>query len=523
MPKETAAIAAAGGRVVGVRGARAQLVVAVAAASVLLGGGTVRAAAPAPAAAHVATIKVAQFNCDISDEYPLIPASLVARAIRKSGADVVGIEEGGGEIPQIAHALGWRYYDVRMQIVSRLPLVDPPGGGGLYTFVQVSPGRVVAMENVHLPSYPYGPYWVKDGKTAAQVIAMERKVLLPKIEPDLAAARTLHASGIPVFLTGDFNSPSYRDWTKATVGTRPYLDYPVRWPVSVAVEQAGFTDSFRAIYPNPVKTPGLTWPVHRTHPGHRELRPRAQGPDRLRLRRRGTDDRKPHHRRAGSARHVGHRLAVAVRSPSGGLDVPGAGRDPADARDRAEPAGVHRRPGAGGVPLERRGGRLGGDRASGRGPRDRRREPARQRHGRARASAPTAFSSRDWTPGAYEAVLRGTNGQALSAFPFWVVARGTPPTVQTSQATYAPGTPIRVTVRGAPGDRWDWLGIYHRGANPLVASYLLWTYTHSTVDGKVWLGADSTGPWPLPAGNYSVYLLRDDLYVKLAGANFRVR
>ena len=74
------------------------------------------------------TIRVAQFNCDISDEFPIIKASLVARAIRASGADVVGIEEGGGEIPQIAHALGWRYYDIRMQIVSRLPLVDPPDG-----------------------------------------------------------------------------------------------------------------------------------------------------------------------------------------------------------------------------------------------------------------------------------------------------------------------------------------------------------------------------------------------------------
>ncbi len=522
MPKETAAIAAAGGRVVGVRGARAQLVVAVAAASVLLGGGTVRAAAPAPAEAHVATIKVAQFNCDISDEYPLIPASLVARAIRKSGADVVGIEEGGGEIPRIAHALGWRYYDVRMQIVSRLPLVDPPDGGGLYTFVQVSPGRVVAMENVHLPSYPYGPYWVKDGKTAAQVIAMERKVLLPKIEPDLAAARTLHASGIPVFLTGDFNSPSYRDWTKATVGTRPYLDYPVRWPVSVAVEQAGFTDSFRAIYPNPVKTPGLTWPVHRTTPGienfGRAPKDRidfvyADGAQTIASHIIG-EPGAPGTSGTVSPWPSDHRLVVSTFRVQGAtpptlVTVPSRRVFTGD----RVPAAFHSSGAAAdSVAIER----LGGGRAT----------VVASRHvsaAAARGIGTTAFSSRGWTPGAYEAVLRGTNGEALSEFPFWVVARGTPPTVQTSQATYAPGTPIRVTVTGAPGDRWDWLGIYHRGANPLVASYLLWTYTHSTVDGKVWLGADSTGPWPLPAGNYSVYLLRDDLYVKLAGANFRVR
>ena len=114
---------------------RVQLVVAVAAATVALGGGTVRAAMPA-SAAPVATIRVAQFNCDISDEFPIIKAALVARAIRASGADVVGIEEGGGEIRQIAQALHWRYYDIRMQIVSRLPLIDPPGGHGLYTFVE---------------------------------------------------------------------------------------------------------------------------------------------------------------------------------------------------------------------------------------------------------------------------------------------------------------------------------------------------------------------------------------------------
>src|SRR4249920_664287 len=98
------------------RGGRIQLVAAVAAASVLLGGGAAQAARPAPAAHHLATISVAQFNCDISDEFPIIPASLVARAIRASGADVVGIEEGGGETRQIAKALGWRYYDIRMQI-----------------------------------------------------------------------------------------------------------------------------------------------------------------------------------------------------------------------------------------------------------------------------------------------------------------------------------------------------------------------------------------------------------------------
>src|SRR5947208_10278675 len=115
------------------------LVAAVAAAAVFGGGGAPAGAATPIGVARtpIATIRVAQFNCDISDEYPIIPASLVARAIRASGADVVGIEEGGGEIPRVARALGWPYYDVRTQLVSRLPLVDPPAGNGVYTFVRV--------------------------------------------------------------------------------------------------------------------------------------------------------------------------------------------------------------------------------------------------------------------------------------------------------------------------------------------------------------------------------------------------
>jgi hypothetical protein len=33
----------------------------------------------------------------------------------------------------------------------------------------------------------------------------------------------------------------------------------VAWPVTVAVANAGLTDSFRAIHSNPVSTPGITW------------------------------------------------------------------------------------------------------------------------------------------------------------------------------------------------------------------------------------------------------------------------
>ena len=499
---------------------RVQLVLAVAAATVALGGGSVRAATPA-SAPGVATIRVAQFNCDISDEFPIIKAALVARAIRASGADVVGIEEGGGEVRQIAQALHWRYYDIRMQIVSRLPLVDPPGGHGLYTFVEVSPGRVVAMENVHLPSAPYGPVWVKHGKTAAQVIAMEKRVRLPAIQPDLAAARRLHAAGIPVFLTGDFNSPSFRDWTKATVGIRPYMRYPLRWPVSAAVEAAGFTDSFRAVHPDPVKVPGLSWPAHRTIPGVDlflgEPKDRidfvfSQGATAIASGLVGEPGA------AGAFASVApwpsdHRLVVSTfrvrgATPPALVTVPHRLVRVGD----SVPVSFHAGGAVAAVVIEHLRGRTDG-------------VVARRNVTAAAANAigTVSFSSAGWAPGAYAAALLGPGGGVRSRYPFWVARPGAPPEVSTTKATFATGEPIRVTVKNAPGDRWDWLGIYHRGANPLVASYLLWGYTHSAIDGTFSLRPSGIFAVSLTPGRYSVYLLRDDLYVKIAGAAFTVR
>jgi hypothetical protein len=56
-------------------------------------------AGPTVAQFAATTLVVAQFNTDISDEWPNIDVEKVAEAIRASGADVVGVEEGGASIP----------------------------------------------------------------------------------------------------------------------------------------------------------------------------------------------------------------------------------------------------------------------------------------------------------------------------------------------------------------------------------------------------------------------------------------
>ena len=484
------------------------------------------AATPSTSVATV-QFRVAQFNCDIADEYPKIRVAYVASAIRRSNADVVGIEEGGGEIPQIAKALGWRYYDVRMQIVSRLPLIDPPGGTGVYTFVQLRPGGVVAMENVHLPSNPYGPYWVRDGKSLSQVLALENRLRVPPLRPLLRAARILLSHRIPVFLTGDFNSPSWRDWTTAMVHARFQIRYAVRWPASVAVERAGFVDSFRVAYPNPGSVPGLTWPTRRTipdvwNPGPRQPADRidfvyAAGAARTTASAIIGEPGAPGILAAVAPWPSDHRLAVST------FDVqPGAPPTLVTVDRRANTIG---RPVTIRFHLATRRARrlvvVRGSSAPGRPAIMVKRIPRRESDGTLR------FSTRGLSPGGYAALLVGRAGQVLARYPFWLLEPAAPPTIVPSKSVYRAGEPIVARIRNAPGDRWDWIAIYKHGANPAVAGYGPWTYTHSIIDGRVALNsktaqAGSVSNWPVRPGVYSLYLLKDDLYVKIAAATIRI-
>ena len=66
------------------------------------------------------------------------------------------------------------------------------------------------------------------------------------------------ADAAAVFLFGDFNEPSFRDWNYEAfkVGQQPL---EVRWPTTLAVEKAGFVDAYREVYPNVVAKPAFTW------------------------------------------------------------------------------------------------------------------------------------------------------------------------------------------------------------------------------------------------------------------------
>ena len=71
---------------------------------------------PTPAsAATPAHLRVMEFNIEYGGT--VVSFDSIVEAVRAADADVVAIEEGQGNVPRLARALGYPYYDVRLQVL----------------------------------------------------------------------------------------------------------------------------------------------------------------------------------------------------------------------------------------------------------------------------------------------------------------------------------------------------------------------------------------------------------------------
>ncbi len=486
-------------------------------------GPSTSSAAPTPSASATPTpiptpaeagFTLMNFNIEYGGDE--VDFDKVIEAIKLADPDVVALEEAEGNTQKVADALGWPHANVRNQVISTLPIIDPPGADGRYVFIEIEPGAVVAVSNVHLPSDPYGPYDVRDGKPVEEVIKLEQDTRLPAVQERLDVLPALVEAGIPAFLTGDFNAPSHRDWTAATVGLRPHVLYPVAWPVSTAVEAAGFRDAYRELHPDPVTDPGLTWWAGR---------PLIDG---------YPDPTEPQDRidiiyAAGASTTTDIKIVGEQGGPQVDIAV-----DPWGTDHRGVVGTFTVTPGVPPtfVAVEQRLVTAG--------------DPLKVRyHGPADSVAviPTGTSAIEdpvltvpltdlldgtadipttaLAPGDYMVQLR--SGLAvISLTPFSVAAVGAKTTLTVEPASMQTATPFVASWRDGPGSRWDWIGIYARDADPLVDSYLFYDYTGQVVHGSVTIDANGEGDWPLPPGEYDAHYLLDDGYASLAVAPFTV-
>lgn len=244
---------------------------------------------------HSKTLKVMTFNIRgaATKQDNTVPA--LVKAIKISKADIIGLQEtrllndnnckysfdpakscppyGVSCAQEIAKALGYYYYEQTKvnpalwanAILSKYPIVKPTQNdlGVLINFN----GKNIYFFNIHLTDYPYGPAQllkVKYGpapvaKNARQAINWAKKARGPSLGvlfKDLCEV----CDACAVFIVGDFNEPSFRDWTNDAVKNQ-IQPIKVCWPTTLQIEQNGFKDVLRKFYPNEIKKPAFTWPT----------------------------------------------------------------------------------------------------------------------------------------------------------------------------------------------------------------------------------------------------------------------
>jgi len=64
-----------------------------------------------------------------------------------------------------------------------------------------------------------------------------------------------------VVVMGDFNEPSALDWVESTSRMADHNGLVYEWDSTRLMQDSGYTDSYRELYPDPATHPGHTWPA----------------------------------------------------------------------------------------------------------------------------------------------------------------------------------------------------------------------------------------------------------------------
>lgn len=260
----------------------------VAAGTAALGGAAIRTA-PTAQALGGQEIRVLSFN--IWHSGTQIPGGLdrVADIITSTRSSIVLLSESGGATAKLAEMLGsagspW-YTSTSSDtgILSTFPIEETSTLDYMVKGVVTVGDLEIAVYAAHLQYQWYATYlprgygagvpsgefsefgWnkmpggpVTDAEAVQRVnIASGRPATIAAFLEDAAAER---AKGRAVIFGGDLNEPSNLDWTDAARDLFDHNGVVLPWESTRLLEDAGYDDAYRAMYPNPVTHPGFTWP-----------------------------------------------------------------------------------------------------------------------------------------------------------------------------------------------------------------------------------------------------------------------
>ncbi len=167
-------------------------------------------------------------------------------------------------------------------IITKYPIIEqqfiysPQKGfnGVLKTSIAL-PKRKVCLYSAHLDYQHYGAFLPRgyDGQNwkkmpapvtnVADVLSFNNESKREEqIQELIKDAAKESRKGSIILVGGDFNEPSHLDWGEATKNLFDHKGTIIPWPCTFMLQNAGFVDTYRELYPNPLTHPGFTWPAN---------------------------------------------------------------------------------------------------------------------------------------------------------------------------------------------------------------------------------------------------------------------
>ncbi|MGY5253039.1 endonuclease/exonuclease/phosphatase family protein [Sphingobacterium spiritivorum] len=239
-------------------------------------------------------LRVLQFN--IWQEGTVVPGGFeaIANEIARLKPDLIAFSEVRNyhntkfneRIVEALAQRGLTYYSFFSNdsgLLSRYPLIsygrvgdDSKFKGTIHkAVVSPSEGKTIAFYTAHL-EYTKGANYLPRGYHADTWAKLEA----PIVDADAVLANNNSSSrdeaiqifmedaakeisvGHEVILGGDFNEPSYLDWTARTKDKYDHKGLIIPWTITKMLAEGGFQDAFRKVYPDEVTHPGFTFPSY---------------------------------------------------------------------------------------------------------------------------------------------------------------------------------------------------------------------------------------------------------------------
>lgn len=174
----------------------------------------------------------------------------------------------------------YSFYSYDTGLLSRYPITDSltvypciDDHGSIYRLLCEAKGRKFAVYTSHLDYQNDTYYEVRgyDGNSWEEMPPLTdvREILRRNdrsrrddaAKAFIAQADSDAVNGYTVIIGGDFNEPSFLDWTPRTADLYDHHGAIVPWTVTRMMAEAGFVDAWREVYPDEVSHPGFTYPA----------------------------------------------------------------------------------------------------------------------------------------------------------------------------------------------------------------------------------------------------------------------